>query len=78
MFFETKGQTLKSHSKSASFTREGVDEQAEDHGHHGDEDPMGELLVLHAAVDGYARLVTLEQRQSPSQNRRKRIMVHQQ
>lgn len=41
------------------LTCEGVDDEADDHGHHGDEDPVREALVLHAAVDGDGRLVAL-------------------
>lgn len=38
----------------------GVDEQAEEHRDHRHDHPMGELLVLHAAVDGYTDLMALQ------------------
>lgn len=41
------------------LTGERVDDQTKDHGEHRDEHPVGELLVLHAAVDGYAGFVAL-------------------
>lgn len=41
-------------------TCEGVDDEAEDHGDHRDENPVREPLVLHAAVDGDGCLVALE------------------
>lgn len=44
----------------AGVTGEGVDEQADEHGEHGDGDPVGEALVAHAAVDGHAGLVALQ------------------
>lgn len=43
-------------------TCERVDDEAEDHGDDGDEDPVREPLVLHAAIDGNGRLVALEQK----------------
>lgn len=43
------------------LTCEGVDDEAEDHGDHGDEDPVREPLVLHAAEDGNGCLMTLKQ-----------------
>ena len=45
---------------SAGVTSEGVDEQADEHGEHGDSDPVGEALVAHAVVDGHAGLVALQ------------------
>lgn len=47
----------------AGETCEGVDDETDDHGDDGDEDPVREPLVLHAAVDGDGRLVTLEHTQ---------------
>lgn len=44
----------------AGVTSEGVDEQANEHGEHGDGDPVGEALVAHAAVDGHTCLVALQ------------------
>jgi len=45
---------------AARLTGEGVDEEADEHGQHGDGDPVGEALVAHAAVDGHAGLVALQ------------------
>lgn len=47
-------------SRGSDLTCEGVNDEAEDHGDHRDEDPVREPLVLQAAVDGDGRLVTLE------------------
>lgn len=47
------------HSADGS-TCQGVDQQAEEHGERGDAHPVGELLVLHAAVDGNAGFVALQ------------------
>lgn len=44
-------------------TCEWVDDEADDHGAHRDEDPMWEPLVLHAAVDSNGCLMALEQTQ---------------
>lgn len=48
--------------KCSEETCERVDDEAEDHGDDGDEDPVREPLVLHAAIDGNGRLVALEQK----------------
>lgn len=45
---------------TGQLTCKGVDEQAEEHRDHRDDHPMGELLVLHAAVDGYTDLMALQ------------------
>lgn len=44
----------------AAPTCEGVNDEAEDHGDHGDKDPVRQTLVLHAAVDGDRGLVALQ------------------
>lgn len=46
--------------RRCKLTSERVDDQTKDHGEHGDEHPVGELLVLHAAVDGYAGFMALQ------------------
>lgn len=45
---------------AAAATCERVDDQTDHHGDHGDEDPVGEPLVLHAAVDGDGGFVALQ------------------
>ena len=64
-------------------TCEGVDDETEDHGDHRDEDPVGEPLVLHAAVDGDGRLVALERNtqtrrviKNPSKHKLKTLKQH--
>lgn len=47
----------------AGVTREGVDEQTDEHGDHRDGDPVGEALIAHAAIDGHARLVALQSKE---------------
>lgn len=44
----------------AEATCEWVDDEADHHGDDGDEDPVGEPLVLHAAVDGDGGFMALE------------------
>lgn len=61
-------------------TCERVDDEAEDHGDHRDEDPMREPLVLHAAIDGDGRFMALEQakteRKSPEKKSRNVPSTH--
>lgn len=47
------------------LTSESVDDETKHHGEHGDDRPVGELLVLHAAVDGYAGLMALQANARP-------------
>lgn len=54
-------QTPRNGSGSAGVTGEGVDEETDEHGEHGDSHPVGEALVAHAAVDGYTGFVALQQ-----------------
>lgn len=57
-------------------TCERVDDEAEDHGDHRDEDPMRETLVLHAAIDGDGCLVALEQRKKVNRNIQNSVTVN--
>lgn len=54
-------------TRICELTGESVDDQTKDHGEHGDDHPVGELLVLHAAVDGYAGFMALQANARPRQ-----------
>lgn len=61
--YKLSNKTPQRREAGSHLTCEGVNDEAEDHGDHRDEDPVREPLVLQAAVDGDGRLVTLEQPQ---------------
>ena len=54
------------------MTCEGVNDEADDHGNHRDEDPVREPLVLHATVDGNGCLMALKNQRLKKKKKKKK------